>query len=104
MTKEEEIKGALHALLLAINGLETCDSRGAVELARDALMRFKNDTIGSYFTTNEELSQLDHVFTESGWDDQGFRWTREDLDDPDEPDDIFVVELDPSNPHAFTIL
>ncbi len=85
------VHGTLCSLLKVINGLEGLERWQMVERIRDLFWDFKNFVGGlREFQDNEQLATLDEEFLRAGWDDQGFRWTKE---DGDSIEDIFVVEF-----------
>lgn len=91
------VRGTLNTMLCTINGLEGCvDTKSwkIVENQREIYLDFKNWIAEQKeFQTNTALQALDKAFTDAGWENQGLRWTKEDSADPDEPEQVFVVEF-----------
>lgn len=94
-----QTRGTLGTMLCTINGLESLDGGGdalggLLQSQRDILFRFKNWIAEQKdFQTNNGLALLDVVFTDAGWEGQGLRWTKEETDEPEFPEQVFVVEF-----------
>ena len=97
------LAGTLGSILATINGLEGLCSHIRVEPhvegARRLLFDLKNEIADEkMFQDDAGLKVFDAVFAGHGWDDQGFRWTKEDLSDEDEAEQVFLVDLNTGRP------
>lgn len=87
----------LTELLCTINmfeGTDVAHCEPLVTKLRDVHLDLKN-LIGIHpdYQTNAGLKKLDAAYKAAGWDLNGLRWTKEKPDDPDEGEDIFIVEF-----------
>ena len=91
-------------LLCTINMFEGTDVAHCDPLVtklRDVHLDLKNlIAVHPDYQDNAGLKKLDAAYQAAGWDDNGLRWTKENPGNPDEVEDVFIVEFVPGTKHT----